>query len=341
MFKFLLECEGKLLDAIIDDEGELQLPGHDIDADIIAVELGDDPSECLLLKQGWDAFIYILSDTGSYGDFLRAVTYEEKPFVESERPDDKYYEMSYKNLIRYLVESLEESIHREIWGKEVHSLLEEGYSLGIARIIGALPDSEYIDIKLSIEPEIEVGYFASMPLQNIEHHELSINGVVIAQWMRGVEWVTDDVIGLTWGSNDMKYSSSGEYDLPFKGFDKVLEQFGLEDPVPDFPPRPYTPKKSNKGRFGIEFNGFDATTMVGTVGRTLNLLIWYKNPNDAFYHYKIVKKLANEDFYDHSEGELMLIQRDSPDDPSYQRIALAGDLKHEANEELRKWLSSR
>lgn len=336
MFKFQLECEGETLDVIIDDEGELVFKDYDINEDIIAAELGDEPSECLLLLQAWDVFTETLIETGDYGNLLDGVRGANIPVWEMEDDDIDHYKMDYKEFIDYLVKTFEYRMGREPW------TVDMGYSLSIARLIGALPDGDDIDIRLVIEPlkdpEEDFGRVHDDPtsIANIETHKLYVNNSRISTWKMGSEWITTDVEDLCWTAHNM-VDTGHDYGHPLKNFPQLLAQFSLEDPVPDFPPHPYVPQTDPDGLWGVELNEF---TDPQHTGKNISKTIWYKRRPDALYHYFIVQHIAEEDFFDHSRDEYFLVERERPE-YAHQRIALAFPAFVEAKEEVKKWLSSK
>lgn len=100
---------------------ELKLPHHDIEEEIIAVELGDEPSECLRLKELADqGFYHLLGDPVFLGRFLEAL---KEPGAGPEDLNPLYFNMS------HLAQRIADFFYWELSGEENSVSSEDPASL--------------------------------------------------------------------------------------------------------------------------------------------------------------------------------------------------------------------
>ena len=107
---------------------ELEIPDHDIEAEVIAVELGEDPSECMRLKQLADkGFYHLLGDPDFLKHFLWSLKRGEGK-VYKLRPQDinpEYYTLDHLGAV--FADFFEEELSGEAYAvgtEEPASLLE-------------------------------------------------------------------------------------------------------------------------------------------------------------------------------------------------------------------------
>lgn len=297
---------------VIDNDGDLTMPGHDIEADIIAVELGDEPSPLLKMYEAWGAVVEQLKEENQWDSFLdevaRGIDYWPRFSRYADWTTRQHRDFGLEDFMGVFIEALKYHIKEE----------NEGEAVDIASVIKGFPLHT-----LSNMPQVTVeSYEEESPdgilIKRIETHKLEINEEEVAEWEQWTNIEIDSVF-LSISQNDYReYGGFDELD-PSPIVQAVLDALGLEDEEPDYPDEELLgipdEDQSGKGLFGIlyekdeyKYQPSGAWTKTGKKEAEIVIYDEEYTAKEAMELVKSVERSRGKDDFD----EITLVRRMTP-----------------------------
>jgi ketosteroid isomerase-like protein len=210
-------------DAIIHDDGSLEVPGYDPEEQAVLAEMGYELGLDYWIVKSWDLVLQALKEEGQLDDFIEA--------LQGKRTQYDYYvgrslwPFDIDDVKSALVLALQHYMNKEYTDDAV----------AVASVIKEMPWSLNDMPEITVESHLSEDQFGYPRVVRYETHRLMIDGEEIAQWEHAVER----------SSYSYKYFDSDLTDLReagleigpemVEGLTEVLEALGLEDEEPEGP----------------------------------------------------------------------------------------------------------